>query len=139
VNKTLTDLLTPLGITVADETIAALDVPILTGVQRQGDVLVVPRKPLTKAEKQMAQPVGAKPINVVVGEATGNAHMLQGEGEVTWQAKTTGLLLGILTVSAGAVAWLIHTDEHGANGIGPGCYELHGKQEMADELRRVAD
>lgn len=47
--------------------------------------------------------------------------------------------LGTLHVPDGAVAWLIHTDEHGVNGIGPGTYRLHGKIEQAEEIRRVAD
>jgi hypothetical protein len=45
----------------------------------------------------------------------------------------------VLDVPEGAVAYLIHTDEHGANGIGPGTYRLTGKREQADEIRRVAD
>jgi hypothetical protein len=45
----------------------------------------------------------------------------------------------VLDVAKGATAYLIHTDEHGANGIGPGTYRLTGKREQADEIRRVAD
>jgi hypothetical protein len=50
-----------------------------------------------------------------------------------------GVLLGHLTVGEGATAYLIHTDEHGANAIAPGSYRLHGKREQAEIIRRVAD
>lgn len=32
-----------------------------------------------------------------------------------------------------------HTDEHGANAMGPGTYVVRGKREEADAIRRVAD
>lgn len=50
-----------------------------------------------------------------------------------------GLVLGVLTVPPGATAYLVHTEEHGANGIGPGTYEIRRQREQADEIRMVAD
>jgi len=38
---------------------------------------------------------------------------------------------GVLTVPSGQSAMLIHTDEHGANGIGPGRYEIRRKRDIA--------
>jgi hypothetical protein len=128
------------GVTVPDETLADLEVPVLTGVQRQGDVLIVPRGPLTGSDAERAAMVPADGVPVVRGEATGNTHLLmtdRGSG-VSW-LPATGLLLGVLTVPDGAVAHLIHTDEHGVNAIGPGIYEMRGKREQAEEVRRVAD
>lgn len=142
-SNTLTNILTRAGVTVPDELIADMEVPVLTGPQRQGDVLVIPRPPLGGAELDSLHPAPAGGVAVVVGEATGNTHLLQPEPDtvVLWKPDTTGagVALGTLHVPEGAVAWLIHTDEHGANGIGPGTYRLHGKREMADEIRRVAD
>lgn len=127
------------GIVVPDETIAELAVPVLAGPQRQGDVLIVPRGPLTDAERSQCQPVPSEGVAVVVGEATGNTHLLHGEGPVLFGRRAAGLVLGVVEVPEGSTGYLIHTDEHGANGIAPGCYELRGKREQADEIRRVAD
>jgi len=142
---TLTTILDRANVSVPDDLLADLVVPVLTGPQRQGDVLIVPRPPLGAAEGSTLHPIPATGVAVVRGEATGNTHLLQPETGCTvlWAPHVAtdpaDVLLGVLSVPGGAVAWLIHTDEHGANGIGPGTYVLRGKREQADELRRVAD
>lgn len=88
--------------------------------------------------------VESEAVSLMRGEATGNTHLLDAvRGEVLWGANPhagpTDLTYGILHVPDGAVAHLLHTDEHGCNGIGPGTYRLVGKREMAEEIRRVAD
>lgn len=128
----------------ADDVLAGIEVPVLTGPQRQGDVLIVPRPALGAAERQAMTTVGSNGVNVVRGEATGNAHILDAvQGDVLWVShiatSADDLTLGVLHVPAGGVAHLLHTDEHGCNGIGPGTYVLTGKREMADEIQRVAD
>ncbi len=141
---TLTEVLSKHDVTVPDETIADLTVPILAGPQRQGDVLIAPRAKFGTAELADFIPVPAEGIAVVRGEEStgGNTHLLHAEGDVRWapavQARGS-VSLGRLMVGEGATAYLIHTDEHGANGIAPGAYVLHGKREQADEIRRVAD
>jgi hypothetical protein len=143
--NTLTAVLERAGITVPDQTIADLEVPVLTGPQRQGDVFVIPIDAIHEVIiPNDAHLVPAEGVAVVVGEATGNTHLLQPEPGcgIFWQparARVGSVELGDLTVPKGATAWLIHTDEHGANGIGPGTYRFHGKREQADEERRVAD
>jgi len=137
--RTLTEILERHDIAVADELLADLVVPIISGAQPQGDVLILPRGPLTAAELAACTRVPCEGIAVVVGEATGNTHMLDADGTVLFARRTGGVLLGVVEVDPDAVAYLIHTDEHGANGIGPGTYALHGKREQADEIRRVAD
>lgn len=130
------------GVSVPDETVAALSVPVLSDPQRQGDVMIVPRKPFTAKDRKMARPVLARGVAVVRGEATGNTHLLHAEGDVLWlpaEVADDGVRLGVVEVSAGAVAYLIHTDEHGANAMAPGTYSLHGKREQAQIVRRVAD
>jgi hypothetical protein len=126
-------------ITVPDETLAELEVPVLCGPQRQGDVLIVPRSSLTAAERKQTVPVPAEGVAVVRGEATGNTHLLHGEGPVVFSRRDSDLLLGVVEVGDGGTGFLIHTDEHGVNAFGPGCYELRGKREQADLIRRVAD
>lgn len=140
---TLTQALARHDIAVADELLADIEVPVLCGLQRQGDVLIIPRGKLGAAEQKAMEPIPVKGVAVVRGEATGNTHLLDSiEGVCRWAphvASGADVLLGVLEVPAGGVAALIHTDEHGANMIGPGVYVFHGKRELADELRRVAD
>lgn len=140
---TLSAALARHNLTVADELLASIEVPVLCGPQRQGDVLILPRPKLGKAEQAAMVDVPATGVNVVRGEATGNAHILDRvQGVVRWAAHrgaVDDLLLGVLEVGDGSVAHLIHTDEHGCNAVGPGVYVLHGKREQAEEIRRVAD
>lgn len=138
---TLANILARHDLTAADQALADIDVPVLAGPQRQGDVIIIPRAPLGNAERASMTAIPAAGVSVVRGDATGNAHILSPEAgtEVLWSPSTGGLSLGVLHVPTDAVAWLVHTDEHGANGVGPGTYTLHGKREQADEIRRVAD
>ena len=145
---TLTEVLTRANVTVPDDLIADIDVPVLSKHdaqpdQRQGDVLVWLRADAGAAELDAMSEVPAAGVPVVVGEATGNTHMIQPEpGGKVWFRRSDDsdlLSLGVVCVPAGSTAWLIHTDEHGANGLGEGTWLLKGKRELADEVRRVAD
>ena len=128
------------NVSIPPDLAADIDVPVLTGPQRQGDVGIFPRPPAGAAELTSMSPIPAEGVRVVRGEATGNAHILHADGPaVLWSPSSNGLRLGVLHVPAGSTAWLIHTDEHGANGIGAGTFVLTGKREQADEIRRVAD
>lgn len=112
-------------------------VPIVTGLQRQGDVIVVP----TLGAQEAVKTVPATGVPVVRGEAGGNTHAIVAEGDVRCdvrQASATNLTLATLTVAEGATAYLAHP-EHGFSGIGPGTYELRRQREQADELRMVQD
>lgn len=131
-------------ITLPDDLIADIEVPVLTGPQCQGDVGIWPRPALGAAELSQAKPVPPEGITVVRGETTGdNAHILDAyHGDVYWlpiNDRADALTLGVLHVPEGSVAMLTHTEEHTSNGIGPGTYRLTGKREQADEIRRVAD
>lgn len=115
------------------ELVDDLTVPALACLQVQGDVAVIPTRPSAKP----GTPIPSAGIPVVRGENGGNTHLLVGDG--TWAESTAGgAELGVLTVPPGGVAWLLHP-EHGANGIGPGCFLLRRQREQADELRLVAD
>lgn len=112
-------------------------VPVHTGMQRQGDVLIVPRPDVPAATTN----VPADGVPVVRGENGGNTHLLLAAGDVRCdirQADTTNLTLAVLTVADGATAYLAHP-EHAYTGIGPGTYRLSRQREQADELRMVAD
>jgi len=127
------------GITVPAHLIADAEVPVLTGPQAQGDLLIFPA-PLPSGID--LKPVPAPGVQVVHGESTGNTHWLhQGfdSAGVRWARVDTGQVLGYLSVPDGETAQLIHTDEHGANAVGAGTYVICRQREQADEIRMVAD
>jgi len=113
------------------------EIPVLTGNQRQGDVLV-----LRVTTKHEGDPLG-KGVTVVRAETnSANTHTLVGAG--TWEPNARAnredeLVQGWLTVPHEGEAFLIHTEEHNALGIGEGTYEIRRQREFAGEWRRVAD
>lgn len=128
-----------IGATVPGHLIADAEVPILTGPQCQGDLMVYPTQAPTNVEFGVVPKAG---VQVVHGEATGNTHWLhQGFDSpgVRWARVDQGLVIGYVVVPEGQSAMLIHSDEHGSNGVGPGVYAINGKREQADEIRRVQD
>ena len=120
-----------IGTGVPDHLVADAEVPVLTGPQAQGDLLVFRRAAPSTVEWR---PLPAAGLRLVLGEATGNTHWLHAgfaSPGVRWAASTLGpQRLGFLFVPVGQTALLIHTDEHGANGIGPGTYVVHRKREQ---------
>jgi hypothetical protein len=129
---TFTSALALVGACVPPHLKADADVPILCAPQAQGDLMIIPVEPAPDAPWQEL-PAGG--LQVIHGEATGNTHWLHrgfDSPQVRWApAKPgTGLLLGRVWVPAGQSALLIHTDEHGANGIGPGTYAIHRKRQL---------
>lgn len=139
-NATLAEVIDRHGVDVLDHLDRQLEVPVLAGLQAQGDVMVVPegiayvRKPATTAVPRAG-------IAVVKGENGGNTHLLLAEGDVFFDAiprTDSGLDLGVLTVPAGSTALLAHP-EHGYAGIAPGTYTVRRQREQADEIRLVQD
>lgn len=141
-STTLGSILDRVGIGTLGVLDTEVDVPVLTGVpQAQGDLIILPRP-----GKKATTPIPAAGVEVVRSEAGGNTHSLHSlDGPACfWDQDTgrggdTGLTLGVLTVPEGASAYLVHSEEHGANAIGPGSYEIRRQREMADEIRMVAD
>jgi hypothetical protein len=137
-STTFAEALERQGVTIPPHLIADAEVPVLTGVQGQGDLLIVP----TLASQPALQPVPDEGVQVVFGEATGNSHFLQRGFDspgVMFARVKSGQCLVIVSVPVGQTAELIHTDEHGVNAMGPGLYAIHEKREQADEIRRVTD
>lgn len=133
---TTADLITRHGIDVDAHLSREATIPVLTGPQRQGDVIVIPA-----IGDVAATPVPAAGVPVVRGEAGGNTHLLLAEGDVRFDgapASAADLTLGVLTVAEGACAWLAHP-EHGYAGIGVGTYRIGRQREQADEIRMVQD
>lgn len=126
---------------------AEAQVPVLSGPQAQGDLMIVPLHmayddPTAAPEWPQGQLIGTEGVQVVHGEATGNTHWLHAgfaSPGVAWHRADDGLVVGVVTVPEGQTAMLIHTDEHGANGIAAGRYEIRRKREQLDEIAYVAD
>lgn len=136
---TYQDAAEKVGVTVPPHLEASAEVPILTGPQAQGDLLIVPVA--IPADVEML-PVPDEGVQVVFGEATGNSHYLHRGFDspgVAYARLRAGQAIAVVHVPEGQSAQLIHTDEHGANGIGPGSYAIHEKRELRDEIRRVTD
>ena len=127
--KTYGELLAKHSVKIPAHLIEQAEVPVLTGPQRQGDLMVVPIAAATWRHLTV-RPVGAG-VQVVHGEATGNTHWLHGDQAVLWARVDSGQVVGVVEVPAGSVAHLVHTDEHGANGIGPGLYRINRKREQS--------
>lgn len=136
---TIADAINRHGVDVLDHLDRTATIPVLTGLQMQGDLAVVPMVRAGHTTATTPVPVGGVPV--VRGENGGHTHTLLAEGDVRWdtrEANASSLTLGVLTVGDGATAYLAHP-EHAYSGIGPGCYEIRRQREIADELRLVAD
>lgn len=102
-------------------------------VAAQGDVLI------SRARVRKARTPIHDPIAVVEGEHGGNAHTLYAEGACYWDEVGPALKLGVLTVAAGARAFLFHA-EHGALEIAPGTYRVGRQRELGlDTWQLVQD
>jgi hypothetical protein len=133
------------GVQVDEHHDRGLEIPVLRGLQFQGDVAVLPidierRTAIETAENLVPQ----KGAAVVRGEAGGNTHLLLGAPTAYWEPSAragidpSDLDLGTLTVPDGSAAYLAHP-EHAFAGIAPGSYLLRRQREQADVERFVQD
>ncbi len=112
-------------------------IPVSAGLQRQGDIIVIPAAIAGVDPAHTAVPAQGYPV--VRGEAGGNTHLLLADGQVAYDPIADGgQAIGVLTVAEGATAYLAHP-EHGYAGIAPGTYEIRRQREQAEEIRLVAD
>lgn len=116
-----------------------VEVLLLTGMQSQGDLLILP----TDRPAYIGSVIPSTGVLVVMGEKGRNAHILHAlEGACHWKAAAgsgTRLLQGWLTVPEGSSATLVHTQEHSVLGVGAGTYEIRRQREFAGVWRRLAD
>lgn len=108
-----------------------IDIPVLDGPQAQGDVFILP-----VTTKPATTPIPARGVIVATGQG-GHDHVLLAGGFFDRTARG-GLVVGTLTVPAGAEQYLAH-DEHGYTGIAPGTYTVNTQREYAGQWRQVAD
>jgi hypothetical protein len=132
--RTLAQVIDTYGVDVDEHLDRQVTVAVSSGVQRQGDVIVVP------ANRAASTAVPKQGVPVVRGENGGNTHLLLADGLGVFYdaASDGGLNLGLLTVTSGSTAYLAHP-EHGYMGIAPGAYVIRRQREQADEIRLVAD
>lgn len=133
---TTTEMIETTGVSVITEQDFNLEIPVLNGIQRQGDVLVRP------ADVTATTAVPAVGTPVVRGENGGNTHAIYAaDGDVFCDVSTSSvrdLRVATLTVPEGSTAYLGHP-EHGYQGIAPGSYEIRRQREQAEEMRMVQD
>jgi hypothetical protein len=134
---TTTELIDRTGVSVVTEQDFNLEIPILAGIQRQGDVLI---RPAADVKAKTAVPATGTPV--VIGENGGNTHAVYAaDGDVFCDVSASSvrdLRVAVLTVPEGSTAYLGHP-EHGYQGIAPGNYEIRRQREQAEEMRIVAD
>jgi hypothetical protein len=114
------------------------EIPVLSGLQFQGDVAVVP----VPDGKPASHPIPETGVPVVGGQGEVNTHLLLAAGQAFFNSQRSGIRLGTLTVPEGAIAYLAHP-EHAFTAIAPGTYELRRQREQeyerANQSRLVAD
>ncbi len=136
---TLGELTERTGLDVLEHLAREMAVPVVDGMQAQGDLLLVPLGMLRHVRLGQSwspqptwQEVPPGGIELLRSTAGGNPHTLVADPQqCRWTFNVTdptGLALGAL--EATAVAYLIHP-EHGATGIAPGCYVVRRQRERA--------
>lgn len=123
------------GVTHLEHLDKQADIPVVSGIAAQGDVLIRRNDRI----KGALTPIPAAGFPVVRGEAGGNTHAVYGTGFYDPAPRfESELTLGTLTVPVGEQVLLSHP-EHGGLVIEPGTYEMRRQREQADVIRVVED
>ncbi|GII01706.1 hypothetical protein [Planobispora takensis] len=145
---TLASLSRQTGLAVLDHLEQSVSIPVVDGLQAQGDLIVIPLsvlglsvRPRPWARWTEVPPQG---VELLRGEAGGNPHTLVADpGTCRWTTEVMdaeGLAIGLFETSA--VAYLLHP-EHGATGCAPGAYAVRRQREHGEHgwrrTRFVAD
>jgi hypothetical protein len=116
----------------------SLRIPVLGGLQAQGDLIVVPSAMLATPDPIPPEPgwrdVPPEGIVLLRSAGGGNPHTLVAEpGTCRWTTSVRFDGLSIGAFEATADVYLIHP-EHGASGVAPGTYVVRRQREH-DRLR----
>jgi hypothetical protein len=134
---TLGQLIDKHGVEVLEHLDRDLTVPVLAGIQFQGDLAVIPAGAARYAADH--QPVPAAGIAVIEAVGAGHEHrLLAGVPGTAFFDRGWDGGQDIGTLDCTEPAYLAHP-EHGYLGIAPGSYTLRRQREQADEERLVAD
>lgn len=133
--KTLAEVTAAHGFAVLEHLEAEAEVPVIDGLQAQGDLFIIPSAAIT-ARGELVPPAGIPVIEAIGG---GHEHRLfAGTPGTAWWRPAAGGGQDIGVLEATAPAFVLHP-EHGATGIAPGSYILRRQREQADQERLVAD
>jgi len=129
------------GLDVLDHLERELTVPVIGGLQAQGDLIVIPLAMLADVSipgSARWREVPASGVELLRGAAGGNPHTLAADhATCRWTTSVDDpqrLALGALKTDA--TAYLIHP-EHGASGIAPGTYVVRRQRERDHRVRDV--
>ncbi|MBF8187325.1 hypothetical protein ITP53_16610 [Nonomuraea sp. K274] len=144
-NVTLATLSQQTGLTVLDHLEQSVSIPVVDGLQAQGDLIVIPHHVIdelvTLWPNAPWSDVPPEGVELLRGAAGGNPHTLVAEpGACRWTTRvmdTDRLAIGMFQASA--VVYLLHP-EHGASGCAPGTYVVRRQRESEGRRSRlVAD
>jgi hypothetical protein len=136
--QTLGELAGRHGFAVLEHLEAEAEVPVVGGLQAQGDLLIIPVSSY-RVSGERAE-VAAAGLAVIAAVGSGHEHRLfAGAPGTAWF--TAGAHQGMADIGVlqcTGPAYVLHP-EHGAAGIAAGTYVLRRQREQADEERLVAD
>jgi hypothetical protein len=139
VTMTLAELTSRTGLDVLDHLEQDVAVPVVDGLQAQGDLIVIPAWYLprvTVSANARWQTVPPEGVELLRGSAGANPHTLVADpGGCRWTDQVIdpeGLALGV--IDARAVSFLLHP-EHGGSGVAPGRYVVRRQRERAADTR----
>jgi hypothetical protein len=126
----LAELLDRTGLDVLDHLDRQVTVPVIDGLQAQGDLIVLPLGLLGWVPGDWWE-LPAEGRELVRGEAGNNPHTLVADRGTcrmtTWLSDPERLAIAAFENTA--PAWLIHP-EHGATGIAPGAWFVRRQREL---------
>jgi hypothetical protein len=145
---TLAELARRTGLDVLGHLEREVTIPIVAGLQAQGDLIVIPLALLDDVDVAFPvrwRPVPSAGVELLRGAAGGNPHTLVADdGACDWTTDVRDAqLLALGVLRAVRPAYLIHP-EHGGTGIAPGTYVVRRQRERsprrgAAPVRLVAD
>ena len=137
--STLREAIGQHGFDVLDHLDTSVEVPVLDGLQVQGDLCIVPIAIAGPVPVSGRVTVPAAGIPVISPVGSGHEHRLfAGEPGTAFWAAAGGTSQDIGVLECTAPAYIAHI-EHGYAGIAPGTYLLRRQREQAAEERLIAD
>lgn len=142
---TLASLAQQTGLAVLDHLDQSVRIPVVDGLQAQGDLIVIPYAMIASSVRLWPAfswtDVPPEGVELLRGESGGHPHTLVADpGICRWTPHiqdAEGLAIGIF--EATAPVYLLHP-EHGASGCAPGAYVVRRQREREGQRARlVAD
>ncbi|MCA2183515.1 hypothetical protein [Nonomuraea cavernae] len=139
---TLASLSQQTGLAVLDHLERSVRIPVVDGLQAQGDLIVIPyavvASSVTFWPDRGWTDVPSEGVELLRGAAGGNPHTLVADpGTCRWTTRVLDsewLAIGVFETSA--PAYLLHP-EHGATGCAPGTYVVRRQRERDGQRARV--